>query len=66
VTDSHIRQRYRNEPKIQTATDSIVHCLESGMLTTHEVAEVAVLAAQLYAERHLAPVMIRLEGEGIL
>jgi len=55
------RKRYNNEPKIKQAVDMMWAMLEQSILTTEDIACAAVLAAQIYAERHSTPVMISID-----
>jgi hypothetical protein len=56
-----LRKRYMTDPKYHYVVNMLVSILEQGLLTTADVAESAVLAAQIYAERHCTPTMIRIE-----
>lgn len=50
--------RYHHDVKFKHAVDMMSAMIERGMLTTEDIAQAAVLAAQIYAERHRAPITI--------
>ena len=57
------RDRLQTDPVFRSAVDVLQGMLEKGMFTTEDIAQAAVLAAQLYAERHHAPCMIVLKND---
>lgn len=58
-----IRTRYMYEPKLHAVVDRMVSMLVAGHIDTSDLANAAVLASQLYAERYGAPAMIRLDAQ---
>ena len=56
-----MRHRYETDAVFHQAVDVMQGLLERSMLTTEDIAQAAVLAAQIYAERHHAPVMILID-----
>jgi hypothetical protein len=61
-----IRTRYMQEPKLHASVDWMVSMLAAGHLDTSDIANAAVLAAQLYAERYGAPVMIKIVNREVV
>ena len=63
LEDSTVRQRYRDDPTYKAAVDMIYNLIRDGFLSTHDVAEAAVLATQIYSERHASPITVVLKKE---
>lgn len=63
MSDMKIRERFEMDSKFRNAVQMMLHCLHEGLLTTEDVAQAAVLAAQMYAETHGVPTMIRIAKE---
>lgn len=55
------RERYCTDPKYKMAVDVMQGMLEDSILTTEGLARAAVLAAQIYAERHGTITTIKIE-----
>ena len=55
------RTRALNDARLRTITHLLLGQLVEGEVTAHDIARCAVLAAQLYAERFHAPLVLRIE-----
>jgi hypothetical protein len=56
----HFRERVHSDARLYAIVTMLEGQLVQGHVTTEDIARCAVLAAQIYAERHCAPVMIQI------
>jgi len=56
------REKYEEDPHYRAAVEVMLNLLMDSRLTTDDIAQAAVLAAQLYAEQFCAPVTIVYKG----
>jgi hypothetical protein len=58
------RARVYESPTMYAMLNEMRRWLHEGLVTTPDLARLAVLAAQIYAEHNCAPVVIRIEEGG--
>ncbi len=59
-----VYERYERDATFHQAVDVMSGMIQSGMLTSHDIARAAVLAAELHARRNMAPIVVILKEGG--
>lgn len=63
IPGNPFRERYHDDPRIAAIVNQMVSMLWAEDITAHDLARCAVLAAQIYAERHGSPIVLVLRDD---